>query len=420
MNIPVRQFSLRNQILRYFVGFALFLSLLFSGLNFLNLYTIEDKFFQLRLKEEEAYLLDVFKKKNEWPKPRAEYIQIYKTLNEFPDEIRSTMLDEPERIEVSGNNNRYFHILQIYENGPYLVAEVSSQLLIRSNRKTILWFLGFWTMILTAIAIYLGYRLGNRAIKPVTQLAKEIEHLSPTSLSQSLKHQYPNNEVGQLASALEYSMEQIQTYIEREQHFTRDASHELRTPIAIIKTSLELLKNTRHSMTDNQKQLIAQIDSSCLQMEQMITILLALARQEHPKATKPVRVLPIVEQVIVEKSRLIEDKPVQVNVQVTSNAEKVIHQHDLHILLSNLIGNAFQYTQKGCVTVQFSDGRLTITDTGIGLEDSIKDRITEPLVKGQHSQGFGIGLSLVARLCEHQGLSLEIEKLPEGTKVVIE
>lgn len=92
-----------------------------------------------------------------------------------------------------------------------------------------------------------------------------------------------------------------------------------------------------------------------------------------------------------------------------------MNDYDLLILLSNLIGNAFQYTNEGFVKISFKSKRLSVTDSGEGIEENIKQKATSDLVKGRRSKGFGIGLSLVSRLCEHHNIELELEHLNQGT-----
>ena len=104
-------------------------------------------------------------------------------------------------------------------------------------------------------------------------------------------------------------------------------------------------------------------------------------------------------------------------IDVSANTHLLMHESDLLILLSNLIGNAFQHTQQGTVTIQSHDNQLHIIDTGKGIEESIQPHVTDLLMKGADSQGFGIGLSLVARLCEHQNITLKIKTNDQGTRV---
>ncbi len=420
MKLPSKQFSLKQQILRYFVGFALVLSLVFSAINFLNLYAIEDDYFDLRLEEEAQYLKEGFVDSGQWPPSRVDYIRLYNTMADFPEDIKTTMLTEPNRVEVDGTSGRYFHIYRFNaNNGPFLLAEVSEQLLIRAHRSEIIWFLLFWCFVMVLSAVLLALRLSKKAFSPLQSLTAELEQIKPSHLPENISQNYPANEIGQLASALDQSMQQIHQFIEREQHFTRDASHELRTPIAIIKTSTELLNQNKSELNPEQIRLLKSIASACNQMEQTITALLSLARQDTSNIDSKTHILPIVEKVIVQQSYLLDHKEVSVEVDIKPNDEMLIGKQELHIIMTNLISNAFQYTEHGEVTIQYQNNVLSVTDSGSGMDDSIKDKATEPLVKGEHSHGYGIGLSLVSRLCEHHGFTLTVHHLNKGTQILV-
>ena len=90
----------------------------------------------------------------------------------------------------------------------------------------------------------------------------------------------------------------------------------------------------------------------------------------------------------------------------------------LKVLLDNLIGNAFQYTQEGKVTIEIMNRTLIVADTGPGIDQSITGEITDPAVKGSQSTGYGFGLSIVKRLCEHQNWSLALSS-ERGTQISI-
>jgi signal transduction histidine kinase len=107
-------------------------------------------------------------------------------------------------------------------------------------------------------------------------------------------------------------------------------------------------------------------------------------------------------------------------VEVNDNCDAQVYAQSgmLKVLLDNLVGNAFQYTQKGKITIEMRNKELIIADTGPGIDPSISDKITDPAVKGSQSTGYGFGLSIVKRLCEHQNWSLVLAN-DRGTKISI-
>lgn len=413
--------SLSRDIITRFCLFAVFLSLLFSLFNFAFLYTVEDFFIERSVKNEAAYLLEQYRSGDNWLAPRKPNMTLHHSVDSFPEEIKGIYQEEPRRKEFFGKQGRHYHMVKI-DTSPskYLIAEVSEQLVVRPLRPFIFILLSISTLVLTLIACFIAYRLSKRTIAPLTKLADLVAGASPNKLPAKFAQQYPANEIGVLATTIEGSMQRIKDFVSREQHFTRDVSHELRTPIAVIKNSGELLAADK-GLSGGNRELLAQIEQACLNMEQTVNTLLSLAREESSQTnTEPVRVLPEVEQVVIQHAALLDGKDVRVNLDIDSDARVNIHRGTLQILISNLVSNAFQYTMAGEVSIRWKHGYLEVFDTGPGLEDDIKDSILEPMVKGKDSPGFGLGLSIVKRLCEHHGFALSIENQANGMMVRIE
>lgn len=415
-----KSYSIRRRITIQFCLFSLLLSVLFSCVNFFSLYITEDTFIERTIREEAAHLSQQFEQTGIWPTPRKSNMTLHQSTETFPDEVRTVYVEEPNRKEFYGLEGRHYHLYPIKNHpGYYLLGEVSQQLVVRNLRPALLTTLAIPTLLMTLTAFFIGWRLAKHTIKPLTDLVELVEGVSPEQLPKNFAHDYPGNEIGVLAQTLDHSMQRINDFVEREQHFTRDASHELRTPIAIIKNASELLKN-EITQDDKSADLLQRISRANLQMEQTVSTLLSLAREENAAApATPVKLLPLVEKTIIQHAWLLDHKDVEVDVDISASATVTITPGILQILVANLISNSFQYTITGQVNISFQDGRFCVNDTGPGIEDTIKDKLLEPMVKGSESQGFGIGLSIVKRLCERHDLTLEIESQDCGVAVSI-
>lgn len=412
--------SLRSLIIRNFIGFAVFSAVIFSAVNFLITYVIEDKYFNLHLKAEADHMATHHTNHGSWPEPRFSYMRFYPTKDDFPTEISQVLADEPDRVELAGSGERYYHIHRFNANqGPFLVSEVSDMLMVRSHTRFIVLTLSFITAVVTLLAVYFAFRLASRTARPMSQLAASVATLKPDDLPEHFPANQTEDEVRELAGAIDQMISRVHQFISREQHFTRDVSHELRTPISVIKSSVEVLLQNTDGLDEAQRTTLHQIDFACVQMEQTVVTLLSLAREKNQQTAPITRLLPLVEKTVLQQARLLQDKAVEVDVMVAEGVRLLMQEADVLILLSNLIGNAFQYTTEGTVRIGFQDHELIVKDTGSGIESAIQDQVTEPLMKGPDSPGFGIGLSLVARLCEHHKLTLNINSTEQGTTVRI-
>ncbi|QBG35403.1 sensor histidine kinase [Litorilituus sediminis] len=419
--------SLSRRIVAQFCLFTLVLSVIFSLLTFILLFTLEDSFIEREIVKEADYLIAQYQQTKQWPQMRARHFTLHFSKKTLPDDMREKSMQEPERVEFYGQQGRHYHLYAFpnFEQ-TYLLAEVSEKLLVRPLREGIITILVVSGVSLTLVACMLAWLLGRKTAKPLKALADLVDGVAPENIPDSFAHQFPNNEIGVLANTLEASMAKIRQAIERERCFTRDVSHELRTPVAIVKNAVELYREKsreksreKYDAQGSEAEIINRINDASLQMEQTVTTLLHLAREEHAAAEQSaVKLLPLIEQSIIEHSYLLDDKSVEVQVDDNCNTEIVVQQGMLKVLLDNLLSNAFQYTDSGMVEVSFANNTLTIADTGPGIEAGISKQVTEPAIKGSQSTGYGFGLSIVKRLCEHQKWQLSVES-KQGTRISV-
>jgi signal transduction histidine kinase len=231
-----------------------------------------------------------------------------------------------------------------------------------------------------------------------------VDAAGPDHLPALHAHRFPDDEVGVLARGIEALIARIRAFVAREREFTRDASHELRTPLAVIRGTTERLAR-EPSLSPAARQGLAHIQQSALQLEQTVTMLLTLAREQAlPDPAQPSLLLPMLERVIVEQSPLLDDKHIQLDIHVPANASSTLPASVLQVLLSNLIGNAFAHTVSGEIHIAVESGQLHIANPG----DGISDEALDPFIKGAASSGFGLGLAIVRRLCERHDIALNI------------
>jgi signal transduction histidine kinase len=410
--------SLSRTIVSRFCLFTLLISAVYGMFCFSLMYTIEDEFIEREVRLEAQYLQQAYEQNKTWPAPRVSYMQLYFSKNTLPEDIKKRYIAEPKRKEFAGDNGRHYHLLALPKTeNTYLVAEVSEMLIVRPISESVLIAMLISGLILVLLAFIMAWSLGRKTARPLKQLADLVNGVAPENIPDKFSEQFPNNEIGILAQTLEAAMTRINKSLLREKCFTRDVSHELRTPVAIIKNAVEVYRN-QHSSDENNP-VIDRISQASTHMEQTVTTLLTLAREEHTEADKKhIKILPLIEQSIIDQNHLINNKQIHVEVSDNCDAEVYAQSGMLTVLLDNLIGNAFQYTQEGKVTIDIQNNTLIIADTGPGIDPSISDRITEPAIKGLQSTGYGFGLSIVKRLCEHQNWSLVLCS-EQGTKISI-
>jgi signal transduction histidine kinase len=199
-------------------------------------------------------------------------------------------------------------------------------------------------------------------------------------------------------------LKRISEFTRREREFTAHASHELRTPVTVIKGAMEILKRRSEKEQTAFRHPLARIERAVMDMELLIDTFLMLARQKQaPNQEETCDVQEIVEKVVSAHRYLLATKPVQVEVRTEEAGSLQAPASLVTIALGNLVRNAFQYTMDGKIEIISLSDRVRIIDNGPGINASRK--------------GDGLGLTIVERLCERMDWRFVITGVPgKGTR----
>jgi signal transduction histidine kinase len=204
--------------------------------------------------------------------------------------------------------------------------------------------------------------------------------------------------------------------VQRDREFNADVSHELRTPLAVIASTTELLQASP-DLAGKPRERLHRIERAVRQSTELIDALLLLSRRERQAPTdgETTDVARVVEQVVDTQRPHVANKPVSVRVEVEQPLEAAAPSSVVSVALGNLIGNAFKYTQSGEVIVTVGHGRVTVEDTGPGINPEDAEKLFERGVRGTTvGKGGGLGLAIVRRLCELYGWKVSLAPRPQG------
>lgn len=270
---------------------------------------------------------------------------------------------------------------------------------------------------LVGVALVMGYLLAGLLVKEIADLAEQVRNLAPGNVQGvTLTQPRMDEEVAQLARALDDYQSRIRRMLLREQEFTSNVSHEMRTPITTILTSCELLA-TEPNLSERVRTRIDRIESAAIRMGEHLQALLFLAREQKPGITEPVAIAECVYNAAELLRPEIARKHLDFEVAVEPGAVLTLNQQALRTALENLLRNAVQYTAHGSIRVKFSGRQLTISDSGIGIEPSCLPFLFERFFRcSTQGEGLGIGLAIVKRICDHQDWRIEVDSTPrQGT-----
>jgi signal transduction histidine kinase len=279
-------------------------------------------------------------------------------------------------------------------------------------------------LLLLYLSTWLGFRASQRALSPLLGLAREVRQLDlkapdPAAFAPDRIPASADAEVHELAAALARFAQRMNDFVDRERHFTRDASHELRSPLTVIRASSELLHQDR-SLDPPSQRAVARIQRAARDMEELTTAFLLLAREtETGLPTEAVNVNDVVAQELERARPLSEGRPVEFEVDARCNLVLPAPEKIVSILIGNLLRNAVAYTERGHVRIEIDPTGVVIEDTGPGMSAERIQDMYRPFVRGETERsGFGVGLTIVRRISYRFGWPVDFDSAPgRGTRV---
>lgn len=414
-SFPVPGFK-RGLRLRVALAFAVFCIVVVGTLG-ISLYIasddIEEAHIEQIIETEMDYLLQRYRE-------RADFVpQVGSNLEKYiiHDSIEESQLPSylqglnyrrhkvfrgPEEVRVAVRHVDGVKFLVAYEIGLHDQRQQELRLLIVLSLLSVV-----------GVALVVGYLLAGLLVKQVTDLAERVRHLAPGDVQGTTMIQPgQDEEVAQLAHALDDYQNRITRMLRREQEFTANVSHELRTPITTILTSCELLV-TEPNLSERTRSRIGMIEAAATRMGEQLQALLFLAREQALGIMEPVALAECVYDAVEPVCTEIYRKRLIFEVAIAPKTVLTLNRQALHTALVNLLRNAVQYTERGFIRVNFSRNRLSISDSGIGIEPFYMPLLYERFFRGSsQGEGLGIGLAIVKRICDHYGWIIEVESTP--------
>ena len=415
---------LRSRIIISFALFGLGLTALFAAATIYMRMSLEDQLINSTLSREVKNFVD-FKRNNLDPNApwsmSVYFVDIFSARKfsnvPFAWQKYETGVYDIEDVGREGKVRPFK--LAVYKDAAYwafLQFDLSTQKL---GERQLLTVLGASVLVFAVFSLVIGFWLSARVMSPVSDLARRVQAMSRSGRPELLKSHFANDEVGQLAAALDDYSTRLTELVERDREFNADVSHELRTPLAVIASTTELLQGSP-DMTDKLRERLRRIERAVRQSTELTDALLLLSRRERqaPNDGETTDVGRVVEQVVDVQRPHLGNKPVQVRVEIEEALATAAPSSVVAVALSNLIGNAFKYTQQGEVIVTVGHGRVAVEDTGPGIEAGDAEKLFERGVRGTSAgKGAGLGLAIVRRLCELYGWRVALAPRPQGGAV---
>lgn len=253
-------------------------------------------------------------------------------------------------------------------------------------------------------ALYASWRLTKKLLSPIQEIARSAELISSGQLSERLHAGANNDEIAQLSRSLNKAFERYQNAVHRIEQFSADASHQLRTPLAAMRTRAEVCLQKEREPEEYQ-QALADIVEEVQRMSHLVEQLLDLSRLGSIEAhgTFEIRdVTSVVSKITEDFQPILSDAGIQFIQTIPQTGEIPVLCNELLFreAISNLIWNAFRFVPEGGtleITVHKKEANLSeiiVEDSGPGIDDQKKESVFQRFFKGSEPEGSGSGLGL--------------------------
>ena len=281
-----------------------------------------------------------------------------------------------------------------------------------------------------------AYFLIGHYTKPVQQLSAHMKEISPNTLSDSIEIEGGGEEIQELVKSFNQMTEQLDEAFAMQRRFSASAAHELRTPIAVLRTKIDVFKKKKREQHEYDE-LVDTMETYIDRLSSIITDLLEFAETSELGEAEDVSLDSVIKTVVDDLKLVAQNNMINMQIDVQpkaqSEAQAFIVKGNTNLLyraLYNLVENAIRYNyEEGSVNITLEtkgqEGVIIIADTGVGIAPEQRELVFEPFYRVNKSRsrefgGAGIGLSLVKTILKRHGASITVsENKPQGSVFTI-
>lgn len=301
------------------------------------------------------------------------------------------------------------------------------------------------SMIATGIIILLSsigtYFISRRALTPLHDLSTKIGKIQAQNLSESLEIPDSNDEISQLTASFNKMLSRLDDAFTAQKQFSASAAHELRTPLAVMQTNLEVFARKKTPSTEEYQEIFSLIQEQTGRLSHLAEILLDMTGIQTVERSETISLAELTEEVFCDLASVAEQKQIEL-IQRDGDCTVTGSYLLLYRAVYNLVENAIKYNHpSGKVTVTLHPGKvildassqphpadcafIEISDTGIGISPEYQKKIFAPFFRVDKSRsramgGAGLGLALVTEIArQHGGQVKVLESNEKGSTIAL-
>lgn len=274
------------------------------------------------------------------------------------------------------------------------------------------------TIAVTIVSAAIAYFVSGQALKPLRKLSQQAEKIDQDSISDIRLNENTLSEFRQLSVSVNLMLDRLSESFATQRQFSGNAAHELRTPLAIMQTKLELFAAEHKNMEGDTAELVRSQAEQLDRLSKLVHTLLEMSNLSSAPRSDRIELAPLVDEIITDLTPLASQNDITMeqdcdNVVITGS-DALIYR-----LVFNLIENAVKYNRQGgsvsvSVHKENNNAVVCVSDTGCGIPEECRESIFQPFFRVDKSRsrqmgGVGLGLALVHDIAVLHGGSVRAE-----------
>ena len=332
--------------------------------------------------------------------------------------------------QLKGIINSNTEDIKIDLNGDFKdeIDKISIESAIEETTSRIYWLSIIAFILVVTIGGMCTYFVVNNALIPIVELNKNIKKINEDNLNSNLSIKGANDEIKELTISFNKMIAKLENAFASQKRFNSSVAHELKTPLAVIKTNIDVLKSSNCKSLEEYDKTLAVVEKSILKMNLIIETLLDIIRQENAPLNEIVSIDEILEDIVDDLSIIANKKNIKLKLNSYNIKNKIKgNEIMLYRAFYNVIENSIKYNKiNGSIDIlcyqDLNTIKVKVIDTGSGIKEEDYDEIFKPFyrcegIDSYSKNGVGLGLSLTQSVIKLHGGEIKVKsKLNEGTE----
>ena len=388
--------GLRNRIVVAFVLFGLLLSAGFAAVAYFSMDDFEGIVVRQLLQSEMQQVIESRRVDPDYPLPSSRRMHAHvvplATLDTLPTSLAS-LAPGIHVLDEDGEHETYVDVRDVAGQRFFYFIGLGD---VAERERFVQWLLAAIVILGTLASGGLGLLFGGYLISPVQRLARWVDASNPDHPGGVLAAQFADDEVGALAAAFDRYQNRLEAFLHREREFTADASHELRSPLSVLKAGLDVVAEDA-GVGPRGRRAIERMERRAAELGDLLDALLYLARSESDPVSGVVDIplLPTWQHLLDDYERVYPTSESRVRVTGDPHATTMAPTRIARLVFNRLLEHAIHHAGGENVHIDVAAGRVEIRPWSVSANDVQDDR--------QRRSDERFGLTLLSRLCQRLG-----------------